>query len=188
MISIAFAGVFCVFFKKAYNVIAIFFPLPQFKNPATNYRAMRYFHFVIFFFQPFNQSDNTSRRLSGRWTAGSSQRFWSLNCQLLNRGGPFGVPIQWLTTAHKIPCWRGDGSRSGPSPCKARRDITPLSSLVTSFIIKSDSIPALRAGAAALFSGGNGLDIRFFSGFVGQHFGCCNYLYDRGPAHSDGRY
>ncbi|EBE1087531.1 hypothetical protein DDJ83_21085 [Salmonella enterica] len=45
-----------------------------------------------------------------------------LNCQLLNRGGPFGVPIQWLTTAHKIPCWRGDGSRSGPSPCKAIRD------------------------------------------------------------------
>ncbi len=83
-----------------------------------------------------------------------------LNCQLLNRGGPFGVPIQWLTTAQKIPCWRGDGSRSGPSPCKARRGITPLSSLVTSFIIKSDSIPALWAGAAALFSGGNGLDIR----------------------------
>lgn len=26
-----------------------------------------------------------------------------LNCQLLNRGGPFGVPIQWLTIAHKIP-------------------------------------------------------------------------------------
>lgn len=44
-----------------------------------------------------------------------------LNCQLLNRGGPFGVPIQWLTTAHKIPFVRGDGSRSGPSPCKARR-------------------------------------------------------------------
>lgn len=21
-----------------------------------------------------------------------------LNCQLLNRGGPFGVPVQWLTT------------------------------------------------------------------------------------------
>lgn len=88
-----------------------------------------------------------------------------LNCQLLNRGGPFGVPIQWLTTAQKIPCWRGDGSRSGPSPCKARRGITPLSSLVTSFIIKSDSIPALWAGAAALFSGGNGLDIRFLLRF-----------------------
>ncbi|EFB2493753.1 hypothetical protein E4J12_20205 [Escherichia coli] len=41
-----------------------------------------------------------------------------LNCQLLNRGGPFGVPIQWLTTAHKIPCVRGDGSRSGQSPCQ----------------------------------------------------------------------
>lgn len=41
-----------------------------------------------------------------------------LNCQLLNRGGPFGVPIQWLTIAHKIPCVQGDGSRSGPSPCQ----------------------------------------------------------------------
>lgn len=76
-----------------------------------------------------------------------------LNCQLLNRGGPFGVPIQWLTTAHKIPCWRGDGSRSGPSPCKARRDITPLNSLVTSSIIKSHSVPGLWPGAARLFSG-----------------------------------
>ncbi|EDU8832666.1 hypothetical protein S679_004753 [Salmonella enterica subsp. enterica] len=46
-----------------------------------------------------------------------------LNCQPLNRGGPFGVPIQWLTIAHKIPCWRGDGSRSGPSPCKAKGDL-----------------------------------------------------------------
>lgn len=90
-----------------------------------------------------------------------------LNCQLLNRGGPFGVPIQWLTTVQKTSYWRGDGSRSGPSPCKAERDITPLSGLVTSSIIKSDSIPALWAGAAALFSGGNGLDIRFCSGFVG---------------------
>ncbi|AOC88922.1 hypothetical protein A678_04535 [Salmonella enterica subsp. enterica serovar Enteritidis str. 2010K-0271] len=96
------------------------------------------------------------------------------------------VPIQWLTTAYKIPCWRGDGSRSGPSPCKARRDITPLSNLVTSFIIKSDSIPALWAGAAALFSGGNGLDIRFLLRF--RWSGCCNYLHDRGPAHRDGRY
>lgn len=78
------------------------------------------------------------------------------NCQLLNRGGPFGVPIQWLTTAHKIPCWRGDGSRSGPSPCKARRDITPLSSLVTASIIKSHSVPGLWPGAARLFSGGCG--------------------------------
>lgn len=41
-----------------------------------------------------------------------------LNCQLLNRGGPFGVPVQWLTTTHKTPCVRGDGSRSGPSPCQ----------------------------------------------------------------------
>ncbi|QBA03992.1 hypothetical protein FORC78_p038 (plasmid) [Salmonella enterica] len=91
-----------------------------------------------------------------------------------------------MTTAYKIPCWRGDGSRSGPSPCKARRDITPLSNLVTSFIIKSDSIPALWAGAAALFSGGNGLDIRFLLRF--RWSGCCNYLHDRGPAHRDGRY
>lgn len=26
-----------------------------------------------------------------------------LNCQLLNRGGAFGVPVQWLTTTHKTP-------------------------------------------------------------------------------------
>lgn len=77
-------------------------------------------------------------------------------CQLLNRGGPFGVPIQWLTTAHKIPFWRGDGSRSGPSPCKARRDQKPLRSLVTSSIIKSHSVPGLWPGAARLFSGGGG--------------------------------
>lgn len=76
------------------------------------------------------------------------------NCQLLNRGGPFGVPIQWLTSAHKIPCWRGDGSRSGPSPCKAKGDQKPLRSLVTSSIIKSHSVPGLRPGAARLFSGG----------------------------------
>ncbi len=95
------------------------------------------------------------------------------------------VPIQWLTTAQKIPFWRGDGSRSGPSPCKARRDITPLSSLVTSFIIKSDSIPALWAGFSVV---GIGWILGFCSGFVGQNFGCCNYLHDRGPAHRDGRY
>lgn len=68
------------------------------------------------------------------------------NCQLLNRGGPFGVPIQWLTTAHKIPCWRGDGSRSGPSPCKAIRDKKPLKSLVTSSDIKSNVVPGLWPG------------------------------------------
>lgn len=28
----------------------------------------------------------------------------------------------------------------------------------------------------------------FCFGFVGQDFGCCNYLHDRGPAHRDGRY
>lgn len=56
------------------------------------------------------------------------------------------VPIQWLTTAHKIPFWRGDGSRSGPSPCKAIRDKKPLKSLVTSSSIKSDVVPGLRPG------------------------------------------
>lgn len=44
----------------------------------------------------------------------------------------------------------------------------------------------LVAGAAALFSGGNGLDIRFLLRF--RWSGCCNYLHDRGPAHRDGRY
>ncbi|EFO2385545.1 hypothetical protein DEN88_21405 [Escherichia coli] len=39
-----------------------------------------------------------------------------LNCQLLNRGDPFGGQTLWLTTAHKIPCVWGGGSRSGPSP------------------------------------------------------------------------
>lgn len=47
------------------------------------------------------------------------------NCQLLNRGGPFGVTIQWLTTAHKTPCVWGDGSRSGPSPCQGSVATTP---------------------------------------------------------------
>lgn len=53
----------------------------------------------------------------------------------------------WLTTVHKTPYCRGDGSRSGPSPCKARRDITPLDSLVTSFIIGIHLVPGFRPGA-----------------------------------------
>lgn len=84
------------------------------------------------------------------------------------------VPIQWLTTAHKIPFWRGDGSRSGPSPCKAIRDKKPLKSLVTSSGIKSDVVPGLWPGAAALFSAGEELDGQVLLCFSCRNFGCCN--------------
>ena len=59
-----------------------------------------------------------------------------LNCQLLNRGGPSGVPIQWLTTAHKIPCVRGDGSRSGPSPCQTSGVLKGQCDILTATKIK----------------------------------------------------
>lgn len=84
------------------------------------------------------------------------------------------VPIQWLTIAHKIPFWRGDGSRSGPSPCKAIRDKKPLKSLVTSSGIKSDVVPGLWPGAAALFSAGEELDGQVLLCFSCRNFGCCN--------------
>lgn len=75
-----------------------------------------------------------------------------------------GAPIQWLTIGHKIPCWRGDGSRSvGYRPAKS---YGTRSHLKFSYIIHNKSL--LYPGPAAR---GSFLVVeRGWGGYVGIDF------------------